>query len=264
MKNLTLVKLGGSLITDKKNEFVARPEIISRLGSEARNFAEGNPGQLVLAHGSGSFGHQAAHEFESHKGFFRGDSKHGYTVVQDVASRINRIVVDEFVGAGLNAVSIQPSAGVIADKGRIKIWDLTVFKRFLLEGFVPVPFGDIVLDKSMGCSIASADEQLFYLARELKAERILMVGNVDGVFESFPPKKMERPIEKLDRARFKDLKASLDGAAGIDVTGGMLHKVERMLEAAEHGVDVRIINGMVEGRFEKALLGEEIPGTRIG
>ncbi len=261
MKNLTLVKLGGSLITNKKKAFTARPEVIKRLAREALAFSEANP--LVLAHGSGSFGHQAASKYESQKGFFREDSKYGYAVVEDVASRINRVFVQNLVEEGIKAISIQPSAGIISNNKRIKSWDLSNIKRFLEEGFTPAPFGDIVLDESMGCSISSADEILFYLGRELKAERIIMVGNVDGVFESFPPKSDEVPIERLDRARFEELKGSFKGASGTDVTGGMLHKVERMLEVAEHGVKVQIINGLVEGRLERALAGEKVVCTTI-
>jgi isopentenyl phosphate kinase len=263
MKNLTLVKLGGSLITDKRKASTAKPAVIRRLARECLDFSSKNPGELVLSHGSGSFGHKAAAKYSSQEGFIRRDSKHGYVVVEDVASQINRIVVGECVATGLNAVSFQPSAGITARNRRIVSWDLTVFKNFLAEGFVPAPFGDVVLDGAQGCSIASADEILFYLARELPAKRIIMVGNVDGVFSSFPATRGVKPVPVINSRNFAGLKEAMRGAAGTDVTGGMLHKAERMLEAASFGTRVQIINGEVPGRLRDALAGKKVVGTTI-
>ncbi|MFH1780042.1 MAG: isopentenyl phosphate kinase [Candidatus Micrarchaeota archaeon] len=263
MKNLVLVKFGGSVITDKAMAFTAKPGTIARLGKEALAFTKKNPGQLVLAHGGGSFPHQHAHEFETHKGFIQPDSKLGFAKVQDAASTINRIVIDNLLKAGLHAVSLQTSAGVIARDSRIVNWDLSALKLFLKEGFVPVPFGDAVLDEKQGCSIISADEILFYLSKELKPARVIMVGNVDGVFENFPPAKGEAPIAVLNRARFQEMKYNVKGAAGKDVTGGMLHKLERLIDVAQMGVEVQIINGDAPGRFEDALLGKKVMGTTI-
>jgi isopentenyl phosphate kinase len=62
---VVLLKLGGSLITDKKRPDTARPEVIRRLAAEITQArigpaGEGQSVQLILGHGSGSFGHTAA------------------------------------------------------------------------------------------------------------------------------------------------------------------------------------------------------------
>lgn len=57
--DVTLVKLGGSLITDKHAPDTARPGVIRRLAHDlARAQREGH--RLVVGHGSGSFGHPEA------------------------------------------------------------------------------------------------------------------------------------------------------------------------------------------------------------
>lgn len=58
-RDVTLVKLGGSLITRKDTPDTARLDVIHRLARElARAQSAGH--RLVLGHGSGSFGHPAA------------------------------------------------------------------------------------------------------------------------------------------------------------------------------------------------------------
>ena len=52
-----LIKLGGSLITDKAGHEVVRSGVLARLAVELRQVAEACPSGLVLGHGSGSFGH---------------------------------------------------------------------------------------------------------------------------------------------------------------------------------------------------------------
>lgn len=48
-----ILKIGGSILTDKSQELKARPDVILRLAMEISERPEG----LVLVHGAGSFGH---------------------------------------------------------------------------------------------------------------------------------------------------------------------------------------------------------------
>jgi isopentenyl phosphate kinase len=102
-----------------------------------------------------------------------------------------------------------------------------------------------------------------YLARKLKPSRIILAGITDGVFTSDPQldRKAER-IAEITPANFEKIKSALKGSAGIDVTGGMLHKVEILLGLAELGIPSIIINGLGEGNLKNALLGRK-EGTAI-
>ena len=53
------------------------------------------------------------------------------------------------------------------------------------------------------------------------------------------------------------------GAAGIDVTGGMRHRLEAAVSLARLGVASRIADGRVPGLLKAALAGDEIHGTVI-
>lgn len=60
MKKLLLIKLGGSLITDKSRDYTARPQIISRLAREIKFARKTFDSDIIIAHGSGSFAHTPA------------------------------------------------------------------------------------------------------------------------------------------------------------------------------------------------------------
>ena len=58
------LKLGGSLITDKRQPETPRMDVIERLAQEIAAARAANPSlQLVLGHGSGSFGHIYARQY---------------------------------------------------------------------------------------------------------------------------------------------------------------------------------------------------------
>ncbi|MFQ5350226.1 MAG: uridylate kinase, partial [Thermoanaerobaculia bacterium] len=65
---LTLIKLGGSLITDKRRPGRSRRQVIARLAGEIAAAAGRRPGGLIVGHGRGSFGHPAAARHGVHRG----------------------------------------------------------------------------------------------------------------------------------------------------------------------------------------------------
>jgi len=263
MKNLILVKLGGSLITDKTKPFTPRLDVIKRLSKEIHEVREKKNLKMVVAHGGGSFPHKPAKDFKTQEGIINEKSYRGISLVQDAASRLNRIVVKSFIEVGENAVSVQPSAGLIAENGRIKNWCLESLKEMLKKNLLPVPYGDVALDIKKGCCIISTEEILNYLARELGSKKIILVGITDGVFDKDPNRHpAANLIPEITSKNYKNIKKYLKGSGGIDVTGGMLHRVKRMFELTGFGVESQIINGEKEGNLKRALFGEKF-GTII-
>ena len=55
----------------------------------------------------------------------------------------------------------------------------------------------------------------------------------------------------------------MKGSSGIDVTGGMLHKVKSLLELAKIGIESQVIDGKKPQTLKRALLGERNLGTII-
>jgi isopentenyl phosphate kinase len=259
MKNeLILLKLGGSLITDKLKPFTLREDVLKRLCTEIRDARQEKNMALIIGHGGGSFPHTSATKYQTQKGYVNKDSKKGLSVVCNDAAKLNRLVVEELISAGENAISVQPSACCITNKGKITDWSLNNIKKTIKDGYIPVPYGDAVLDKSNGCCIVSTEEILGYLSKELGAKRIILAGKVDGVLDS-----KGNLIDEINHKNFKEVKKHIHGSDAADVTGGMITKVEEMLSLANNGIESIIINGLKPGLVKNALLGKKVRGTVI-
>lgn len=269
MSELIFVKLGGSVITDKTRAETARPGVISRLAREvAAARAEQPELALVLGHGSGSFGHRAAQRFGTRLGVDGRDGWRGFAEVAIVAARLNRIVADAFQEAGVPVWPLQPSASARCDGGQMVSMDVVPVAKALEHGLVPMLYGDVALDQSLGGTIVSTEQIFSYLASQVRPDRVILVGTVDGVFDDDPllePAACQIP--EISAANWPSVKARLGESHGVDVTGGMIAKVEEMVALARRlaGLEIQLISGEPVDALKKALLGSERPpaGTTI-
>ncbi len=267
--DLVLVKLGGSLITDKRGEAAARTDVVERLAAEiaeARPRLEKQGTGILLGHGSGSFGHVAAARYGLGDGLVRGGERGdpaGVAVTQDQAARLHRIVVDALVRAGERPFSVVASSTFLADRRRIVRGFLDPLLGALELTLLPVVYGDVVVDRTLGVSICSTEEILGYLLRRLRGRgfrirRLLWCGGTDGVYD-----REGRTIPRIDARSYRRTLAAIGSAAGTDVTGGMLLRVRTARRLARGGIESWIMNGGHPGRLKAALLGEEVPATRV-
>jgi isopentenyl phosphate kinase len=135
------------------------------------------------------------------------------------------------------------------------------------HGLVPLVYGDVAFDEEQGCAIVSTEELFTFLAREMPVERIVMVGEVNGVYDRDPmTDALAARIPRITPASFARLQAQLGGSHAVDVTGGMLTKVRAMvtLVASARADRVHLISGRCEGALTRVLLDEaEGEGTVI-
>jgi isopentenyl phosphate kinase len=255
-QQLFFVKLGGSLITNKKRPYTARPEVIARAAAELHRARKHAGMALLVGHGGGSFPHVSAAKYRIHKGASDTRGWEGFARVQADAARLNRMVVSALLEAGEPAVALQPSVACLARDGRLQQWDGRGPERCLARGLVPVPYGDVCFDETRGCCILSTEEIFRFLAPRLFPQRIIMAGKTDGVLDDGGNTIPE--LTPADLRRLGEAIAASDGVA--DVTGGMLHKVEKALES---GVETLIVNGLRPGELENALLGRPVAGTLV-
>lgn len=269
MSELVFVKLGGSVITNKTQPETARPERIARLAGEVASARAARPGlRLVVGHGSGSFGHVVAQRTGTHGGVYSSADWRGFVEVAAVAARLNRVVTDAFLAAGVPVWSLPPSASALCRRGELVSLALTPVERALAGGVVPLVYGDVALDELQGGTIVSTEQVLAYLARRLRPARFVLVGEVDGVFEADPLRKPSaRPIAEITAANWPAVRARLGGSHGTDVTGGMLSKAEEMVRLARElpGLDIQMLSGERSDVLKMALLDPAgvVGGTRI-
>jgi len=258
---LVFLKLGGSLITDKTRPYTPCPERLDDLAIQIASALHENANlRLVLGHGSGSFGHQAASKSGTREGVTGPEGWRGFAEVWYQASALDRLVVDALRRADLPAVTLSPLAMVSARDGQVSTWDLAPVESSLVNGLLPVIHGDVVFDEVRGGTILSTEDLFAALARSLHPERILLAGLEAGVWGDFPARR--RLIGEITPQTFAEQAHGLGGSAGADVTGGMRAKVTEMLKLVEQvpGLEALIFSGEDPDNIRRALRGEN-PGT---
>ncbi|MBU3901959.1 MAG: isopentenyl phosphate kinase family protein [Candidatus Thermoplasmatota archaeon] len=247
---MMLVKLGGSVITDKSKKYVFKEKTVGRLAKEIKNSGE----KVIVVHGAGSFGHILAKKYRLDKGFINEKQIIGVAKVQADVKGLNARVVNSLINAGINPVSIPPSSVVECRNKKIEKINIDVFKKYLALGLTPVTFGDVALDRKIGFCIVSGDLLMLELARFFKPEKSIFVSNVDGVY--MDKKRMDKIDEKIVRS-MKRKKTKIP-----DVTGSMYEKVKIGLKMSKF-TKTMIINGNVNNRLGDALKGRNVVGTVI-
>ena len=258
---MIFLKLGGSLITDKNQPETPRLDVLRRVAHEIAAARASQPGlQLLLGHGSGSYGHQAASRFHTHLGAASETEWLGFVEVWRVANLLNRLVVDALLEAGMPAISFPPSASAVTEAGEIIELASEPIARALSAGLLPVVAGDVAFDRQRGSTIISTERVFARLADSLRPTHLLLAGVDRGVFADYPQNK-----RIFDRLRESDLRPlTITGSAATDVTGGMADKVRQALAMARAvpGLQVRVFSGAEPGAIQSALTGETV-GTLI-
>ncbi len=264
----TLIKLGGSIITDKRGQEQADLAAIGRLAREINAGWHSHPQhQLVIGHGSGSFGHVYAARYGVHCGIPPGGNWMGYALTARAAVRLNRIVVDALLAAGLPALALQPSASLQSEAGQIRAWDIRPIKDALTHGLVPVVHGDVAFDTAQGSAIISTEALFTYLVEHLTAppSRLILVGET-AVYtaDPFVQPNAER-VAAVTPANIADVLKMAGGARGTDVTGGMHSKLRLMWQLVRQHPYLTIhILGAEPGALQQALRDPHADiGTRI-
>jgi len=263
-KNVTLLKLGGAVITNKEIPNQLRSDVLQRLVAEVAQAKKEKEICLVLGNGVGSFAHVPAAHYRTMDGFINSESRMGMAITQDSAARINREVVKLCLEAALPAVTVAPSNSLVTNHRQMSSFFTDVFEEYLKSDLVPVTYGDVIADVSQGCTIWSTDTVFSFFARQFhergwRVERIIHVTEAEGVW-----KNQEREIyTKITPAMRAEVKEAMVDTKGFDVTGGMWHKIEESLALTTLGIETTIISGLVPGNLYKTLLNQAETGTRI-
>jgi isopentenyl phosphate kinase len=258
MNKLTFLKLGGSLITDKNKAHTALLPQIDLLVFQIEEFLFNHLSEkLVLGHGSGSFGHQTAHTYNTRQGVHNSSQWKGFTEVWSEARALNQIVIERLQLIGLPVIAFPFSASGIAEDQRISTWDAAPIQAALDAGLLPVIYGDVALDKGRGGTIVSTEEQFEYLAPILHPGRVLLAGIEPGIWQDFP--KCEHLLPELSLTQYQTMKNSITASASVDVTGGMASKVDTAFAMIQKDPEltVQIFSGQTEGTLLKVLNGEK-------
>ncbi len=262
-KQLVVLKLGGSVITHKaQNLKKINQKNLDRLCAEIAEAKKKRKFSIVIVCGVGPFGHIIAKKFKLNEGF---KNKSQIKPISDVHLDLlflNIAVIKTLKKYGLNAAPLSPSSAWKLTNGEMKNCDLGVIKEFISLGLIPVLHGDLLMDAASGFGILSGDQIVYYLAKNLKADKVIIGTDTDGIFSSDPKtNKGAELIKEIDKNTAKNLK--IEKSQAIDVTGGMKGKVDELLNLAKYKIESRIINISKPDILKKTLNGDKNFGTRI-
>lgn len=250
-----MIKLGGSLVTNKKKPMSLKRSVIQRLAHELAGLYQSNPNyRFIIGNGAGSFGH-----YMVHKTSYLDDraSMSAVASVRVATTELNQYIVRSLVAAGMPANSFAPSSFMSESGGRVRADSATLF-NYLQQGMVPIVYGDIIA-QDQSTRIIATEEVLEELARAAVSEGytircVIYAVSVAGVLDE-----QNRLIAEINTSNNK---LKFGATAGFDVTGGMAQKVAAGRKALSLTDHVYVLDGRTAGNLTKAV-GLKTIGTRL-
>lgn len=263
--DLTVLKLGGALLTDKRVPDSLRAEVLAQVAAEiAAALAEGLLGRLLLVHGVGSFGHPPVLKYRLHKGFQSPQQLIQLTETQQNVMRLRLMIVAAFQAAGVPVCLMLPSSCMTASGFRHQETYYTAVSGFLRLGMVPLLGGDVLPDDQNGFTVYGGDGIAVDMARHFGATRLIFATEVDGVHDRDPqqePQAQRRPFLSLSQ-----MSVQTEAHPQVDASGAMAGKLRAMAQAEAEiaaGMETWLISMMQYGRFLALLRGADPGGTRL-
>lgn len=242
---MILIKLGGSIITNKEKPLSARKSTIDNIAKSLRKLDE----PFVVVHGGGSFGHYWSVKYDMHTkpAMY---NRHGIAIVKNSMVSLNKIVLDSFLKNKLNPYCLPPTDFMAGNRPIIK--KVKEIEKIAKSNLVPVTFGDALWYGKKKSYILSGDKIMTILASTLRPRLSVFVLNVDGVFSDLKTKDLIYEM-KSQRPQFSKI--------AMDVTGGMKRKLEEATRISRLGLDVFFVNGNKPQRIVDAIKRKKFEGT---
>lgn len=261
--NLVILKIGGSVITDKKNNRkTINQKVLERIIKEIAQAKNKKNFSLIIIHGVGTFGHKIAKKFDLQNGYKNKSQIRAISNLCLDLKKLNIEILKHLKKEGINAVTFEQSSAWKMTNGRLCNCNLLIINKYLKLNLTPVLYGDILIDKKLKFSILSGDQIIYHLAKKLKADKVIIGTDVDGIFNRNPKINTDAKLVKLvNKNNFNKL--SLSCSTAIDVTGGMRGKVNELINLSEFKIKSKIINLTKPNVLKCTLLGKNHFGTTI-
>ena len=255
-KNLIVIKYGGNVLIDRNifNNFIQDISILNKLGLS-----------IVIVHGGGPRIERELKKSHIQSTFINGlrvTNKDVINIVEKVLIDFNNDIVDSLNKKGSKAVSVntkknniinvtpdQPELGFVGVPQEINI---EIIKNIISQNQIPIvaPLG---LDKDKQAYNINGDTAASAIAKKLKSRRLLLMTNVEGVYDD--RKTLISEIKPFDMENLVKLKI---------IQGGMIPKIKNCIDAVENGVrGVVILDGRKPRSIIKEIFSDQGAGTLI-
>ena len=244
-KELIVIKYGGNVLIDRKifNNFIEDISVLNKLGLS-----------IIVVHGGGPRIERKLKEENIQTKFINGlrvtDEK-VISIVEEVLIEFNKDIVDSLITKGSEAIPITSKTNnvinIVPDNKELGFVGIpnNINVEFLKDAInkkqIPViaPLG---IDKNRNTYNINGDTAASAIAKKLKARRLLLMTNVEGVYDD--RKTLISEIKPFDIENLIKLKI---------VQGGMIPKIKNCIDAVENGVRGVVI---LDGRKPHSILDE--------
>ena len=182
---MILIKLGGSIITNKEKPLSPRKKTIDKILKEIGKIKE----PVIIVHGGGSYGHYWSVKYDMHTKPGKTIPK-GVAIVKNSMVELNKIILDSAVKNRINSYCLPPTDFMNGNKS-IKSKILTI-SDIAKSGLTPITFGDALWFGQKKSYILSGDVIMTTIAKILKPRLSLFVLDVDGVYSDLKTNKLIR------------------------------------------------------------------------
>ena len=251
-----VIKCGGSVLVDPKlfKIFIEDVAVLNKLGF--------NP---IVIHGGGKRINNKLEQLNIKSNFINGlrvTNKNTIDIVEDVLIEFNKEIVDalktqscetrRITSKEYNIITVKPEGNKLGFVGTPTHIKTDVLKEIIKVNIIPViaPLG---LDENNQTFNINADTVAGSVAKELKARRLIIISDVEGVLNN--EKKLIPEINSNEAKKLIDQEI---------ISGGMIPKIDNCLDVAKNGVKaVCIIDGRKNHSILFELLSDKGSGTLI-
>ena len=251
-----VIKCGGSVLVNPKlfKIFIEDVGVLKKLGF--------NP---IIVHGGGKRINNKLNEMNIESSFIDGlrvTNKDTINIVEDVLIEFNKEIVNALkdqscetrgiTSKEYNIITVKPESDKLGFVGTPTHIKINVLKEIIKVNEVPVlaPLG---LDENNQTFNINADTVAGSIAKELKARRLMIISDVEGVLDN--EKKLIPEINSSKANKLIEQKI---------ISGGMIPKINNCLDVASNGVrGVVIIDGRKNHSLLFELLSDKGSGTLI-
>lgn len=251
-----VIKLGGSIITDKDEPLSINMPVLMSIGEEIAAALRERGMLLAIVHGGGSYGHPSVKDCLDRKGNI---DEACYVRTTYLMSELSLYVTQALIVSGIPAVTLATRA-VCEIRSKNVECELRIAAEMVRRGLVPVLFGDGVISDN-GYEVMSGDDIVWHLAKELGGAEVVFVTDVDGIFDRDPTKFPDANL--LPEVNASEVLNLVGGSRKTDVTGGMRSKLIKGLSLARGWGKAYVVNGRRRWNLFNLLVGKPFIGTVV-
>ena len=244
-KEKIVIKYGGNVLIDKDvfNNFILDINILNKLGLS-----------VIIVHGGGPRIKRELDKKKIESKFINGlrvTDKNIINIVEEVLINFNNDIVQNLNKLGLNAISfhtkknniieVEPERKELGFVGIPNKINSRLIEDTINQDQIPIvaPLG---IGENQQTYNINGDTAASAIAKKLKSRRLLLMTNVEGVYDD--QKKLISEIKPLDLENLIKWKV---------VQGGMIPKIQNCVDAVENGVKGVVI---LDGRKPHSILHE--------